>query len=64
MSNYQVYKNKTTNLKVRKVTASNYFSLSYLVHDYDLVVDEMLETIRCQEEVLKWYKSKQTLEIN
>lgn len=37
------YQTKLINLRVRKVTAKNYFTLSSLVDEYDKLVEELME---------------------
>lgn len=61
MSNYQKFKEELQNAKdyyryaIGEITVLD-------IENLEEVADKMLETIRCQEEVLKRYKSKKVFD--
>lgn len=64
MSNYNNYKIEADNIDVRIKTINNFFSAFSVASDSQLLIRQMLETIRCQEEALKWYKKISDIKVD
>ena len=50
------YQTRLNNLRVRKVTANNFFTLSDLVEDYDKLAEELVKEKEIEDQIIRIYE--------